>query len=173
MLRKNEIFTATVEDMNFLGFGVAKINGFAVFISGAACGDTAKIKIIKVAKTYAVARVEEIISPSAHRIAENCPVSAACGVCAFRSVTYDFEKSLKENSVKMSFVKQGMRDVCVMPLTHAKLSHYRNKGQYPVRKDASGKTVIGFYAERGLLKPVECAAEVDVTLQAILRSLGV
>ena len=33
--------------------------------------------------------------------------------------------------------------------------------------------VIGFYAERGLLKPVECAADVDVTLQAILRALGV
>ena len=33
--------------------------------------------------------------------------------------------------------------------------------------------VIGFYAERGLLKPVECVADVDVTLQAILRALGV
>nr|MBQ5811677.1 23S rRNA (uracil(1939)-C(5))-methyltransferase RlmD [Clostridia bacterium] len=156
MLRKNEVFTVTVEDMNFLGFGVAKIDGFAVFISGAVCGDTAKIKIIKVAKTYAVARVEEIVSPSAHRIAENCPVSAACGGCAFRSVTYDFEKSLKENSVKMSFVKQGMRDVCVMPPTHAKLSHYRNKGQYPVRKDASGKTVIGFFAAKSH-RVLDCA----------------
>ena len=33
--------------------------------------------------------------------------------------------------------------------------------------------VIGFYAERGLLKPVECTPDVDVTLQAILRALGV
>ena len=33
--------------------------------------------------------------------------------------------------------------------------------------------VIGYYAERGLLKPVECHPDVDVTLQAILRALGV
>lgn len=148
VLKKNDIFTVKIEDMNFLGFGVAKIDGIAVFVSGAVAGDEAKIKIIKVAKTYAVARVEEIISPSENRVDDACPVSTSCGGCAFRSVSYEFEKSLKENSVKMSFVKQGMRDVCVMPLTHAKISHYRNKGQYPVRRDASGKTVIGFFAAK-------------------------
>ena len=33
--------------------------------------------------------------------------------------------------------------------------------------------IISFYAERGLLKPVECKSDVDDTLQAILRALGV
>ncbi len=156
MLKKNDIFTAVVEDMNFLGFGVAKIDGIAVFISGAVTGDTARIKIIKTAKTYAVARVEEIVTPSPHRVDDNCAVSAACGGCAFRSVSYDYEKSLKENFVKMSFVKQGMRDVKVAPLTYAKLSNYRNKGQYPVRKDAAGKTVIGFFAAKSH-RVLDCA----------------
>ena len=32
---------------------------------------------------------------------------------------------------------------------------------------------ISFYAERGLLKPVDCKSDVDATLQAILRALGV
>lgn len=148
MLKKNDIFTVEVEDMNFLGFGVAKIDKIAVFISGAVAKDTARIKIIKTAKTYAVARVEEIVSPSPFRTEDTCPVSASCGGCAFRSVSYDFEKSLKENFVKMSFVKQGMREIEVAPLTHAKLSHYRNKGQFPVSRDAKGNTVIGFYAAK-------------------------
>lgn len=156
MLKKNAVFTAHVEDMNFLGFGVAKIEGVAVFISGAAAGDTARIKIIKVAKTYAVARLEEIVTPSPHRVDDGCAVAAACGGCAFRSVSYEYEKSLKENFVKMSFVKQGMRDVVIAPLTHAKLSGYRNKGQYPVRKDASGKTVIGFFAAKSH-RVLDCA----------------
>ncbi|MBQ4150427.1 MAG: 23S rRNA (uracil(1939)-C(5))-methyltransferase RlmD [Clostridia bacterium] len=161
MLKKNDIFTVQVEDMNFLGFGVAKIDTLAVFISGAVVGDTARIRIIKVAKTYAVAKVEEILSSSEYRIADECRVSAACGGCAFRSLSYDYEKSLKENFVKMSFVKQGMRDVKVMPLTSAKLSHYRNKGQYPVRKDANGKTVIGFFAAKThrVLDCADCALQ--------------
>ncbi len=148
MFKKNDVFTVTVEDMNFLGFGVAKIDGIAVFIGGAVSGDTVSAKIIKTAKTYAVARLEKIITPSPHRVCDPCAVSAACGGCAFRSVSYDYEKVLKENFVKMSFVKQGLRDVTVAPLTHANLSNYRNKGQYPVRKDVHGKTVIGFFAAK-------------------------
>ena len=148
MLKKNDIYTVDIEDMNFLGFGVAKIDGIAVFVRGAVAGDRARIKIIKTAKSYAVARLEEVLVPSPYRIDDACPVAVACGGCAFRSVAYDFEKALKENSVKMSFVKQGMRDAKIMPLTYAGLSHYRNKGQYPVRKDASGKTVIGFFAAK-------------------------
>ena len=148
MLKKNDIFTVEIEDMNFLGFGVAKIDGMAVFVSGAVTLDVAAVKIIKVAKTYAVARTEKIVAPSPYRVEDDCPVSASCGGCAFRAVTYNYEKSLKESFVKMSFVKQGMRDVTVMPLTHAGLSHYRNKGQYPVRRDANGKTVIGFFAAK-------------------------
>ncbi|MBE6678982.1 MAG: 23S rRNA (uracil(1939)-C(5))-methyltransferase RlmD [Ruminococcaceae bacterium] len=157
MLKKNDVFTVTVEDMNFLGFGVAKIDGIAVFINGAVAFDVAKIKIIKTAKTYAVARVEEIVSPSPQRTNDNCKVSAACGGCAFRSVSYAYEKELKENFVKMSFIKQGLRDVKVAPLTHAKLSGYRNKGQYPVRKDANGKTVIGFFAAKSH-RVLDCAS---------------
>lgn len=158
MLKKNDIYTVDIEDMNFLGFGVAKIDGFCVFVSGAVTEDKARIKIIKTAKSYAVARVEEILSPSVHRIDGGCPVAASCGGCAFRAVSYEYEKSLKENFVKMSFVKQGLPDVRVMPLTHANLAGYRNKGQYPVRRDASGKVVIGFFAAKShrVLDCVNC-----------------
>ena len=156
MLKKNDVYTVDIDDMNFLGFGVAKIDGIAVFVSGAVAEDKAKIKIIKTAKSYAVARVEEIITPSKHRVNDICPVASSCGGCAFRTVSYEYEKSLKENFVKMSFVKQGLKDVQVMPLTHAGLSGYRNKGQYPVRRDASGKVVIGFFAAKSH-RVLDCA----------------
>lgn len=149
MLKKNEFYTVDITDMNFLGFGVARIDGIAVFVGGAVTGDRAHIKIIKTAKNYAIARCEEVLVRSAYRTEDTCPVSTACGGCAFRAVTYPYEKELKENAVKQSFVKQGMRDVTVAPLTHAdRLSHYRNKGQYPVRKNAAGEIVIGFFAAK-------------------------
>ena len=86
MLKKNDIFEVEISDMNFLGFGVAKIDGCAVFVSGAVAGDKAKIRIIKVFRTYAVARTESILLPSPHRIEDGCAVSASCGGCAFRAV---------------------------------------------------------------------------------------
>ena len=164
MLKKNEICTVDITDMNFLGFGVTKIDGIAVFVSGTVTGDRARIKIIKTAKSYAIARCEELLVRSEHRTADACPVSAACGGCAFRAVTYDYEKELKENAVRQSFIKQGMRDVTVAPLTHAgRLSHYRNKGQYPVRKNTSGEIVIGFFAAKShrVLPCIDCDLQSD------------
>ena len=164
MLKKNEVYTVDITDMNFLGFGVAKIDGIAVFVSGTVTGDRARVKIIKTAKSYAIARCEELLTRSAHRTEDACPVSTACGGCAFRAVTYDYEKELKENAVKQSFIRQGMRDVTVAPLTHAtRLSHYRNKGQYPVRKNAAGEIVIGFFAAKShrVLPCVGCDLQSD------------
>ena len=104
MLKKNSVFETDILDMNFLGFGVAKIDGIAVFVSGAVAGDRCRIKIIKTAKNYAVARVEEILAPSVHRVADGCPVSASCGGCAFRAVEYAYEKTHKEAFVRQSFI---------------------------------------------------------------------
>lgn len=158
MLKKNTVHEADILDMNFLGFGVAKIDGIAVFVSGAVTGDRCRIKIIKTAKHYAIARCEEILSPSAHRVSEGCPVAASCGGCAFRAVDYAYEQAQKEAFVRQSFIKQGMREVSVAPLTHASLSHYRNKGQYPVRKNAIGEIVIGFFAAKShrVLDSIDC-----------------
>ena len=158
MLQKNSVYTVDITDMNFLGFGVTKIDGIAVFVSGAVAGDCARIKIIKTAKNYAVARTEEILTASPHRTDTNCPVAEKCGGCAFRAVDYAYEKQQKEAFVAQSFVKQGMRGITVAPLTHAKQSGYRNKGQYPVRKTAAGEIAIGFFAAKShrVLDCIDC-----------------
>ena len=39
MLKKNAVYTVRVEDLNNLGFGVAKAEGMTVFVSGAVDGD--------------------------------------------------------------------------------------------------------------------------------------
>ena len=108
-MKKNECFDVEITDMNFLGFGIAKVDGCVLFVSGAVTGDTARVRVIKVCRTYAVARTERILVPSKHRVEDGCAVSAACGGCAFRSVDYAYERTLKEASVRQSFVRQGLR----------------------------------------------------------------
>lgn len=172
MLQKNTVHTVKIEDMNFLGFGVTHIDGMAVFVKGAVTGDLAEIKIIKTAKTYAVARVERLVEKSDKRVEDGCPVSTACGGCAFRAIDYHYEKELKENSVKQSFIKQSMNDVCVAPLTFChRLSHYRNKGQYPVRK-VDGEIIIGFFAAKShrVLNCLDCDLQ-NEAFAPILREI--
>lgn len=148
-MKKNECFDVEITDMNFLGFGIAKVDGCVLFVSGAVTGDTARVRVIKVCRTYAVARTERILVPSKHRVEDGCAVSAACGGCAFRCVDYAYERTLKEASVRQSFVRQGLREVDVAPLAgDGRVDRYRNKAQYPVRRAADGKLAVGFFAAK-------------------------
>ena len=72
MQRKNDILRVRVEDLNNLGFGVAHVDGKALFIADAVDGDELDARIIHVGKTYSVAKIERLISPSPHRINSFC-----------------------------------------------------------------------------------------------------
>ena len=45
-LKKNDVFTAEIIDITNLGFGVAKIDGQVIFISGAVTGDTVRARSV-------------------------------------------------------------------------------------------------------------------------------
>ncbi len=171
MLKKNEIYRVKIEDLNNLGFGVAKIDGQTVFVSSAVDGDEADIRIILVNKTYAVARLETLISPSPYRIAPAC-LNRACGGCAYQNISYEHEKALKENYVRFAFRKAGI-DAEVLPLLSAeKTAHYRNKAQYAVGADKDGKCVAGFFAPKShrLAEAAECPLQ-DKTFAPIVATV--
>lgn len=147
-LKKNDIFVSEIIDITNLGFGVAKPDGAVVFVSGTVPGDVAKIKVIKVGSSYSVGRVEELITPSPLRVEGRCE-NDLCRSCAYKSLSYDYEKGLKEESVRQIFKKSGLTDVKILPLVGSPTEcGYRNKAQYPVSRDKNGGYVIGFYAPK-------------------------
>ena len=91
-IKKDDVFELEITDLNNLGNGVGRIDGRVVFVRGAVAGDFVRIKIIKVNKSYLVARLEEILhqvileqasamySGNAHRT----PSSDACTFCSLR-----------------------------------------------------------------------------------------
>ncbi len=142
MLNKNDILRLEVLDINYAGLGVAKQNGAVIFVQNGVTGDTVDAKIIKVAKNYCVARIEELISPSPYRTEPDCVHFKRCGGCTYRHITYEYEKELKKNRVKNEFIRAGLPDATVREVIGKERSGYRNKLQCPVSND--GK--IGFYA---------------------------
>ncbi len=148
MLRKNMICRIEITDINNLGYGVGKIDGVVVFVAGAVDGDILDAHIIKVNKTYAVARIDTLHVPSRHRIDSTCRAHG-CGGCAYGSIRYAHELQLKENYVRHAFRKAGLPDVTVHPVASVgKTEQYRNKAQYPVATDKNGRLYAGFFAPR-------------------------
>jgi len=142
-MEKNEIYEITLFDMNNLGNGVGKTEGKTVFVPGGVDGDTLRVRVIKNASDYAVARIEEILSPSVHRISPDCRVSGRCGGCSYRNITYEHELSLKRKYVESAFRKAGLT-VKVNETAYGEPGYYRNKVEYPISPDLSA----GFYAYR-------------------------
>ena len=53
MLKKNDEFTAVIEELGCNGEGIAKIDGRAVFVPYALVGETVRLKILKAKSNYA------------------------------------------------------------------------------------------------------------------------
>ena len=158
MHKKNQILRLTVEDLNNLGFGVAHTHGKTVFIADAVDGDVLDARIIHVGKTYSVAKIESLVSPSPYREDSFCAVRG-CGGCAYRAVTYAHELERKENNVRFAFRKAGLHGARIMPVTSTNVTRgYRNKAQYAVAPDKEGKCAAGFYAPKShrLCAAVDC-----------------
>ena len=147
-LKKNDVITTEIIDITNLGFGVAKVDGAVIFVSDTVPGDIAKIKIIKLGSSFSVGRLEELITPSKKRVDGRC-LSVLCRSCAYKKLSYEYEKALKEESVRQIFKKSGLSDVEIMPLVGSPTEcGYRNKAQFPVSRDKNGNYIIGFYAPK-------------------------
>ncbi len=144
-LKKNEIYRVRIEDYSSEGMGIARIHGQVVFVQRALRGEECEVRILKVLKNMAFAKVERLLSPSAHRADPDCPYFGRCGGCDLRHMDYEEELSAKRSRVQAALRRLGGTEVEVEEILGAKdRTGYRNKSQYPVSPD--GK--IGFYRAR-------------------------
>ena len=142
-MQKNDEIILNITDITNEGSGVGKYDGMAIFTPLTAVGDTVKVKILKVKKSYAFGKLLEIITPSPDRITPDCPVFNQCGGCAFRHISYEAELKLKENKVYEAIKRIGGVDLAPNPILFGENSdRYRNKAQLPV--SSGGKA--GFFA---------------------------
>ena len=175
--KKNDSLTVTIQDLGSEGEGIAKVEGYPIFIKDAVPNDVVKIKIIKAKKTYGYGRVEEIIEPSKDRVESKCPVARQCGGCSLQHYSYEKQLEYKQNKVKncleriggLSGIEEKMEPILGMEHPW----YYRNKAQFPVGKNKDGKIVTGFYAGRthSIIDNTHCyiQAEINEKLLEIVK----
>ncbi len=148
-IKKGSRLTLEITEINNLGCGVGHApDGRVAFVKGAVTGDTVDAEIIKVNKSFLVARLVSVISSSTHREDGYCAAPLSCGGCVYRHITYAHELDLKRDYVKNAFIKAGLPNVKVLPtLSAEKVLGYRNKAQYPVTKTKDGVRA-GFFASK-------------------------
>ncbi|MGE3386629.1 MAG: class I SAM-dependent RNA methyltransferase, partial [Bdellovibrionales bacterium] len=87
------------------GHGVARHNGFVVFVPWTAPDDDVEVLIEKMHSSYAEARLLRIITPSPHRREPLCPVAGRCGGCQWQHVRYEEQLVQKQQMLKSALRK--------------------------------------------------------------------
>ena len=170
-IQKNEIYEITITALSSDGSGIGRANDIVVFVPNTAVGDIVRVKIVKILKSYAFGRVEEILVPSCDRIENNCPVFEKCGGCAYRHINYDAETKQKAEQAFRNVKNIGKADFIEGDIlcNADKTERYRNKGQYPLGLDQNGEIVCGFYAPRShRIIPIEdCKLQPEIFSEII------
>lgn len=174
-LAKNDIIKLNITAMSSEGSGIGKTeDGMVVFVPMTAVGDELFVRILKVKKTLAYGKIEEIITPSASRVEPECDVFRLCGGCVYCHIDYDSEAKIKEKRVADAISRIGGIDTKVNPIVKAHSpSRYRNKAQIPVGVSPEGKVTMGFFSRHShrIADSMDCLLQpkVFLTASAVLK----
>ncbi len=152
--RKNDNLTLEILSLGSNGEGIAKADGFPIFVKDCIPGDLCEVKLVKVKKNLAFGRVMKIIKPSKDRIEAKCPVSKRCGGCTLQVLSYEKQLEYKKNRIydclhRIGGISEQLLDEIMEDTVGMEEPYrYRNKAQYPVGTDREGNLAAGFYASR-------------------------
>lgn len=148
-VQKNEIVDVTFQDLTHVGAGVAKVDGYTLFVSGVLPGERAKVKVLKTKKGYGFAKLLELQETNPERVDPPCPIYDQCGGCQLQHLSYAGQLEHKQKTVKEALARiGGLHGVPVHPVSGmADPWRYRNKSQVPVGEGQDG-LIVGFY-QRG------------------------
>ena len=85
---KNQELTVTIEDLTYEGMGVAKVDGYPLFVDGALPGEKVVAHITKADKKYAFARMTELLEASKDRVAPKAKAYAQTGIAPLQHLAY-------------------------------------------------------------------------------------
>ena len=154
-VKKNQEYEIKIESFGNSGEGISHIDGYTLFVSGALPGEKVKVVVTKAKKNYGYARLLSVIEPSPDRVEPVCPVAKRCGGCDLQHMNYEAGLAFKVKHVRDCIERIGGVEIPLLEAIGCEKNdgeynpwHYRNKAQFPVGLDRSGKPVAGFYASR-------------------------
>ncbi len=135
-----------VDSLAYGGNGVARLNGFVVFVRRGLPGDTVRARVTKVKRGYAEALATDVITPSPQRVDAPCAHYPACGGCRFQDLAYEAQIAAKESQVRDALIRLGgIAEPPLEPIVPAEsVFHYRNKLEYSFTDTPKG-AALGFH----------------------------
>jgi 23S rRNA (uracil1939-C5)-methyltransferase len=143
---KDDELELEIESLAYGGNGVARLNGFVVFVRRGLPGDRVRARVTKVKRSHAEALAVDVLRAGAERVDAPCAHYPACGGCRFQDLAYEAQAAAKEAQVADALRRLGaIADPPLEPIVPAASPFfYRNKLEYSFTQLADGPT-LGFH----------------------------
>jgi 23S rRNA (uracil1939-C5)-methyltransferase len=146
-VKKDDVLELEVESLAYGGNGVARTNGFVVFVRRGLPGSRVRARVTKVKRSHAEALAVETLDPGPQHVDAPCAHYPACGGCRFQDLAYESQLVQKQAWVRDSLQRLG--GIAEPPLDEIlpcepEIFHYRNKMEYSFAPSPSGP-VLGFH----------------------------
>ena len=167
-LKKNDVYTVTIDRYSAEGYGIASIEGQLVFVPKALVGETWEIKILKVSASAVYAKAENCLVSSPKRITPQCPHFGRCGGCDTSHMCYEEELRFKLQSINGALRHIGKQSVEARDILGSEqIIRYRNKGIFAVEL-LDGQPAFGFSRERShdLIPISDCLLQSELACRA-------
>ncbi|MFV0395929.1 MAG: 23S rRNA (uracil(1939)-C(5))-methyltransferase RlmD [Coprobacillaceae bacterium] len=145
VIKKDNGIEVEFIDLTYEGLGVAKHDGFVIFVEGALPEERGTVRITKVGKRYAYGKLINLEVKSSSRM--EVDNKALDSTIPLQHLSYEKQRIFKSKIVRDSFFKHDIfKEVTILETIEAKEPwHYRNKTQVPVRLH-NGKMETGVFS---------------------------
>ncbi|MBO9353656.1 23S rRNA (uracil(1939)-C(5))-methyltransferase RlmD [Bordetella petrii] len=139
-----------IESLDLEARGIARRDGKVVFVEGALPAERVTATTVRRKPSYEIARVEDILRPSALRVAPRCPHFGVCGGCAMQHLEPSAQVAIKQRALEDTFWHVGkLRPQRMLPPLHGPTWGYRYRARLSVRVvPKKGGVLVGFHERK-------------------------
>ena len=141
--RRGDELELEIDALAYGGAGVARADGFVVFVRGAVPGDRVRARIGKAKRSFAEADAIELLTPSPDRVEPVAPHPGA----PWQVLPYERQLAEKESQVRDALERLGGFEAppveAIVPAEQP--LRYRNKLEYSFGTGDDGELLLGFH----------------------------
>jgi 23S rRNA (uracil1939-C5)-methyltransferase len=147
--RRGEELELEIDSLAFGGRGVARADGFVVFVAGALPGDRVRAEVTKGKKRFAEARAVELLRAGGDRLPDTCVHGGEpCPGAPWQGLPYEQQLRYKQEQVAEALGRigglEGFELEEIAPAVEQ--WRYRNKLEYSFGEGDGGELTLGFHA---------------------------
>jgi 23S rRNA (uracil1939-C5)-methyltransferase/tRNA (uracil-5-)-methyltransferase len=136
----------TIDSLTNEGSGVARHDGWVIFVPFALPGERIRARVFRNHKNYSDADLVDVIEPSPDRVAPACELFGKCGGCQYQHLSYATQLAWKQRQVAELLQRMAKLDAAVEPVIPSPIPMaYRSKITPHFHKPKDGTVAeIGF-----------------------------